>query len=78
MVATLVIVFIPPSIHKVNFYLLGEILLPFCLNYTKQERERERERERDWVNKGTNWSSFFHKKKIGLESIIRFREEGMD
>ena len=43
MVATLVIVFIPPSIHEVNFYLLGEILLPFCLNYTKQERERERE-----------------------------------
>ena len=46
MVATLVIVFIPPSIHEVNFYLLGELLLPFCLNYTKQERERERERER--------------------------------
>lgn len=41
MVATLVIVFIPPSIHEVNFYLLGEILLPFCLTYTKQERERE-------------------------------------
>lgn len=56
MVATLVIVFIPPSIHEVNFYLLGEILLPFCLNYAK----RERERARDWVNKGTNWSSFFH------------------
>ena len=62
MVATLVIVFIPPSIHEVNFYLLGEILLPFCLNYTKQEREREREREIGLI-----------KEQIGQVSFIRKR-----
>ena len=62
MVATLVIVFIPPSIHEVNFYLLGEILLPFCLNYTKQEREREREREIGLIKEQIGQVSFTRKR----------------